>query len=255
MMKSVIYMTAAALTVGTMLWTAPMAVYAGEINKAVLISETLEIEETTTVVEDTEETDPVVQAGETRTAQVKAPEGVAETVRVESAVESKTETTGETDDETADEEDSAAVVEEDEASEHTEAVASEFEATAAVSAANVRQNVVNYALQFLGGKYRDGGNDPHSGVDCSGFVRYVMQNGAGISMNRSSVSQATQGRSISSSEMQPGDLVFYGEGSRINHVGMYIGNGQIVHASTYKTGIKISKWNYRDPIKIISMFG
>ena len=127
-------------------------------------------------------------------------------------------------------------------------------AEAAEATANARQNLVNYALQFVGGPYRAGGNDPRTGVDCSGFVRYVMQNGAGISMNRSSGSQATQGYAVSSSQMQPGDLLFYSGGSGINHVAMYIGDGKIVHASTYATSIKISKWNYRNPVKIISMF-
>ena len=127
-------------------------------------------------------------------------------------------------------------------------------AEAAEATANARQNLVNYALQFVGGPYRAGGNDPRTGVDCSGFVRYVMQNGAGISMNRSSGSQATQGHAVSSSQMQPGDLLFYSGGSGINHVAMYIGDGKIVHASTYATGIKISKWNYRNPVKIVSMF-
>lgn len=133
-------------------------------------------------------------------------------------------------------------------------VCAEAEAKAAANEeADVRQNLVSYALQFVGGPYRAGGNDPRTGVDCSGFVKFVMQNGAGIGMNRSSVTQATQGRAISANQMQPGDLIFYGNGSRINHVAMYIGNGQIVHASTYKTGIKISNWNYRTPVKIISM--
>ena len=127
-------------------------------------------------------------------------------------------------------------------------------AEAATATANTRQNLVNYALQFVGGPCRAGGNDPRTGVDCSGFVRYVMQNGAGISMNRSSVTQSTQGHAISSSQMQPGDLLFYSGSSGINHVAMYIGDGKIVHASTYATGIKISKWNYRNPVKIISMF-
>ena len=125
------------------------------------------------------------------------------------------------------------------------------EELAAAEAASARQNLVDYALQFVGGPYRAGGNDPHTGVDCSGFVRYVMQHGAGISMNRSSGSQATQGHAVNSSQMQPGDLLFY---SGINHVAMYIGDGKIVHASTYATGIKISKWNYRNPVKIVSMF-
>lgn len=134
------------------------------------------------------------------------------------------------------------------------AAAEEAAARAAEEAASARQNLVNYALQFVGGPYRAGGNDPRTGVDCSGFVRYVMQHGAGISMNRSSGSQATQGHAVNSSQMQPGDLLFYSGGSGINHVAMYIGDGKIVHASTYATGIKISKWNYRNPVKIVSMF-
>lgn len=134
------------------------------------------------------------------------------------------------------------------------AAAEEAAARAAEEAASARQNLVDYALQFVGGPYRAGGNDPHTGVDCSGFVRYVMQHGAGISMNRSSGSQATQGHAVNSNQMQPGDLLFYSGGSGINHVAMYIGDGKIVHASTYATGIKISKWNYRNPVKIVSMF-
>lgn len=121
--------------------------------------------------------------------------------------------------------------------------------------AAARQQVVDYALQFVGGRYVYGGNDPNTGVDCSGFTRYVMQHGAGVSLNRSSGSQASQGRSISAEEIQPGDLVFYASGKRINHVALYIGNGQIVHASTERTGIKISNWTYRSPYKIISVLG
>ena len=139
-----------------------------------------------------------------------------------------------------------------------EAAAQAAEAEAAAAAAQVaskRQSVVNYALQFVGGPYRAGGNDPHTGADCSGFVKYVMQYGAGVSMNRSSVTQSTQGVAINANQMQPGDLIFYGNGSRINHVAMYIGNGQIVHASTYTTGIKISNWNYRTPVKITNVLG
>ena len=134
------------------------------------------------------------------------------------------------------------------------AAAEEAAAKAAEEAASARQNLVDYALQFVGGPYRAGGNDPHTGVDCSGFVRYVMQHGAGISMNRSSGSQATQGHAVNSSQMQPGDLLFCSGGSGINHVAMYIGDGKIVHASTYATGVKISKWNYRNPAKIVCMF-
>ena len=120
---------------------------------------------------------------------------------------------------------------------------------------SLRQDVVDYALQFVGNPYRYGGSDPNTGVDCSGFTRYVMQNAAGVSLNRSSSSQATQGRTVSAAEMQPGDLIFYGNGSRVNHVAMYIGDGQIVHASTERTGIKVSNWNYRTPVRIASVLG
>lgn len=129
-----------------------------------------------------------------------------------------------------------------------------IEAAAEASTAR-RNNLVNYALQFVGGAYRYGGTNPRTGVDCSGFTRYVMQNGAGVSLNHSSGAQATQGVQIGADQMRPGDLIFYGNGKRINHVAMYIGNGQIVHASTYKTGIKISNWNYRNPVKIMNVLG
>ncbi|MEY8338023.1 C40 family peptidase [Lachnospiraceae bacterium 62-35] len=126
---------------------------------------------------------------------------------------------------------------------------------AASNTDELRQSLVNYALQFLGGRYRYGGSDPHSGVDCSGFTKYVMQNGVGISIARSSREQSNQGRAISADQMRPGDLLFYAKGSSIDHVAMYIGNGQIVHASTAKTGIKISPWNYRSPVKIVNVLG
>ena len=121
--------------------------------------------------------------------------------------------------------------------------------------ARQRRQTVEFALQFVGGTYVFGGVDPNNGVDCSGFTRYVYQNGLGISLNRSSGSQAAQGTSISASQMQPGDLLFYGSGKSINHVAMYIGDGKIVHASTEATGIKVSNWNYRNPVKIVSMLG
>ena len=123
------------------------------------------------------------------------------------------------------------------------------------SASYKRQQIVDFALQFVGGPYRYGGSNPVSGTDCSGFTSYILKNAAGITMNRSSGGQAAQGKSISADQMQPGDLLFYSNGSRINHVAMYIGNGQIVHASTPQSGITISKWNYRTPVKITSVLG
>ena len=114
--------------------------------------------------------------------------------------------------------------------------------------ASLRNKVVNYGLQFVGGRYVWGGTNPNTGADCSGFVQYVMRNAAGVSLPRTSREQAKVGRAIKSSEMLPGDLIFYANSSgTVNHVAMYIGNGQIVHAASRKSGIKISTWNYRSP--------
>ena len=124
---------------------------------------------------------------------------------------------------------------------------------AAEEESDIRQDVVDYALTFLGNPYVYGGSDPNTGTDCSGFTSYVLEHAGGVDMNRSSRSQATQGTPVSAEQMQPGDLVFYANGSRINHVGLYIGDGQIVHASTEKTGIKTSPYDYRKPVKIVSL--
>lgn len=121
---------------------------------------------------------------------------------------------------------------------------------------SLRNKMVNYALQFVGNRYVWGGNDPHTGADCSGFVKYVYSKIAGITLNRVSRDQAKQGKQIKSSEMKPGDLIFYTDRrGTINHVAMYIGNGQIVHAASRRSGIKISTWNYRNPYKIINLLG
>lgn len=135
------------------------------------------------------------------------------------------------------------------------AAAAEEAASAEAQEEAIRAQVVDYALSFVGGRYVYGGNDPHSGVDCSGFTRYVLGNAAGVALGRSSRDQAAEGTTVSAEQMQPGDLLFYGSGSHVNHVAMYIGNGQIVHASTERTGIKVSSWNYRAPLRIASFLG
>ncbi len=121
---------------------------------------------------------------------------------------------------------------------------------------SLRNKMVNYGLQFVGHRYVWGGNDPHTGADCSGFVKYVYSHVAGITLPRTSREQARQGTPIKSSQMRPGDLIFYANGGgTINHVAMYIGNGQIVHAASRRSGIKISTWNYRTPYRIVNMLG
>ena len=122
--------------------------------------------------------------------------------------------------------------------------------------ASLRNRMVNYALQFVGNPYVWGGNDPHTGADCSGVVKYIYSNVAGISLPRVSRDQAKVGTRINSSQMRPGDLIFYtGSNGVVNHVAMYIGNGQIVHAASRRSGIKISSWNYRNPYRIVNALG
>lgn len=115
---------------------------------------------------------------------------------------------------------------------------------------DVRVDLCQYAKQFLGNPYVWGGTSLTSGADCSGFVLSVFSK-YGVSLPHSSRAQANQGASISASELKPGDLVFYAKGGTINHVAIYIGGGQVIHASSPKTGIKISPYNYRTPHKMV----
>lgn len=112
---------------------------------------------------------------------------------------------------------------------------------------DVRASVVSYALQFVGNIYVWGGTSLEKGVDCSGFTMRILGK-YGISLPHSSRAQPSYGTKISASEAKPGDLFFYGSGRSISHVAIYIGNGQIVHASNKRDGIKVSNAYYRNPI-------
>lgn len=116
---------------------------------------------------------------------------------------------------------------------------------------DVRVSICEYAKQFLGNRYVYGGSSLTKGTDCSGFTMRVFQQ-FGISLPHSSRAQANMGKKISASEAKPGDLFFYGgRGGYINHVALYIGGGQVIHASSPKTGIRISSCNYRTPVKVV----
>ena len=116
---------------------------------------------------------------------------------------------------------------------------------------DIRVSICEYAKQFVGNRYVYGGSSLTNGTDCSGFTMRVYQK-FGISLPHSSVAQAGMGTKIKASDAKPGDLFFYGSSSgRINHVALYIGGGQVVHASSPKTGIKISGCNYRTPVKVV----
>ncbi len=110
----------------------------------------------------------------------------------------------------------------------------------AASGSGYGSQVANFALQFVGNPYVYGGTSLTNGADCSGFTLSVFKN-FGVSLPHSAGAQRAYGTVISSvAEAQPGDLFFYS-----GHVGIYIGNGMIVHASTTKTGIKVSNATYR----------
>lgn len=115
---------------------------------------------------------------------------------------------------------------------------------------DVRVDVCQYAKEFIGNPYVWGGTSLTKGTDCSGFVMRVFQK-YGVKLPRNSRAQANCGTTIKVSEAKPGDLIFYAKGKTINHVAIYIGNGQVVHASSPKTGIKISNISYRTPFKAV----
>lgn len=116
---------------------------------------------------------------------------------------------------------------------------------------DVRVELVEYAKQFLGNPYVWGGTSLTKGADCSGFVLSVFKK-FGVNLSHHSGSQAKEGVKISASELKPGDLVFYANSSgTINHVAIYIGGGKVIHASSPKTGIKISNYNYRTPVRCV----
>ena len=114
---------------------------------------------------------------------------------------------------------------------------------------DIRVDLVNYAKQFLGNPYVWGGTSLTKGADCSGFVLSIMKK-YGVSLPHHSGSQAQCGKKVSLSEAQPGDLVFYAKNGKINHVAIYIGGGQVIHASNPRTGIKISNVSYRTPYSV-----
>ena len=118
-----------------------------------------------------------------------------------------------------------------------------------VSGGGLGSSVANYALQFVGNPYVYGGTSLTNGTDCSGFTMGVYRN-FGVSLPHSSGAQRAVGYGVGSlAEAQPGDLICYS-----GHVGLYIGGGQIVHASTAKTGIKVSNAGYRNILAIRRIF-
>ncbi|MGN1158887.1 MAG: NlpC/P60 family protein [Lachnospiraceae bacterium] len=108
-------------------------------------------------------------------------------------------------------------------------------------------DLASRAIQYVGNPYVYGGTSLTNGTDCSGFTMLLMQK-YGISLSHSARAQSKMGTAVSISELRPGDLVFYADGSGINHVAIYIGGGQVCHASNPTRGIIISSLYYRNPV-------
>ena len=117
-------------------------------------------------------------------------------------------------------------------------------ASAEVSNSTSGNNIVSFAKQYVGYSYVSGGTKPSTGFDCSGFSYYVF-NSCGYNLSRSCQVQARSGEAVSRDNLQPGDLVFFNNGSNggIGHVAIYIGGGQIVHAENSRTGVRIDTIN------------
>lgn len=174
----------------------------------------------------TQTTEATTQAPQTTEATTQAPQTTeAATTEAPKKKEEKKEEKKET-------VDSTDVVVSDESS-STETVKQESTSTSG-------QAIADYAVQFVGNPYKYGGTSLTNGADCSGFVQSVYKH-FGYSLPRVAADQAGAGTKVSTSNLQPGDLLFY---HGYGHVAIYIGGGQVVHASNAATGIKISKYNY-----------
>ncbi|MBQ3469316.1 MAG: C40 family peptidase [Bacilli bacterium] len=115
--------------------------------------------------------------------------------------------------------------------------------------------LVGNARAFAGYRYRSGGNSPATGFDCSGFVQYILGQ-SGIIVSRSSGSQAHDGVSIPYASAQPGDILIWGHGSRVTHTAIYLGGGQMMHATNPSMGVvqsNVSAWNTHSDARLIDV--
>lgn len=119
---------------------------------------------------------------------------------------------------------------------------------------DLQQAVVDFAVQYVGYPYVYGGTSLTNGTDCSGFTMLVYEH-FGVSLPHGATSQSYYGTPVSLSDIEPGDLLFYPDDEGYGHVTIYMGGGQVVHASNSRDGIKISDYGYRTPTFAVRFFG
>ena len=119
---------------------------------------------------------------------------------------------------------------------------------------DLQQAVVDFAVQYVGYPYVYGGTSLTNGTDCSGFTMLVYEH-FGVSLPHGATSQSYYGTPVSLSDIEPGDLLFYPDDEGYGHVTIYMGGGQVVHASNSRDGIKISDYGYRTPTYAVRFFG
>ena len=113
-------------------------------------------------------------------------------------------------------------------------------ASNAVEVSDPRQDLTDFAMQFVDVRYRRGGRAPSTGFDCSGFVHYVFAQVLGIDLPQNSVGQYQVGKQIARTDMMTGDLVFFKtHGKRISHVGIYLGEGRFIHSPTTGERVRV----------------
>lgn len=106
--------------------------------------------------------------------------------------------------------------------------------------------LLGQAMSLEGSPYAYGGTTPR-GFDCSGFTQYCFRTALGIDLPRTAAGQAALGESISMDELQPGDLLFWGSGSGVYHVGIYVEDGTYIHAAGAGKGVRVQTMDYFHP--------
>lgn len=112
--------------------------------------------------------------------------------------------------------------------------------TSAMADDGFAQKLLGKAMQLIGVKYRFGGTNPETGLDCSGYVQYVYKSSVGVNLPRTASEQARIGERIATSEVRPGDMVFFNtRGFNNSHVGIYVGNGMFIHSPNSRSHVRV----------------